>query len=146
MMIRYTVVVLCVAKFGFGWMLKLQLSHSPLGSECHICNSSRCRSRERFDVEPVKLRLFLQKAHKKRRRSNNILNTRVSWCIFCLIIYLIDFVCICVCFCLSRCRQGRWYVGRPTVYKPATKEHRVEYDDGDVRDHVLAHRSWGMIG
>eukprot|EP00903_Cladosiphon_okamuranus_P019986 g18361.t1 len=43
-------------------------------------------------------------------------------------------------------RQGRWYIGRPTVYKEATKEHRVEYDDGDVRDHVLAHRSWGLIG
>ncbi|CAM9495480.1 unnamed protein product [Scytosiphon promiscuus] len=43
-------------------------------------------------------------------------------------------------------RQGRWYVGRPTVYKEDTKEHRVEYDDGDVRDHVLAHRSWGLIG
>ncbi|CBJ28682.1 hypothetical protein Esi_0117_0068 [Ectocarpus siliculosus] len=43
-------------------------------------------------------------------------------------------------------RQGRWYTGRPTVYKEATREHRVEYDDGDVRDHVLAHRSWGLIG
>ncbi|CAM9426067.1 unnamed protein product [Pylaiella littoralis] len=43
-------------------------------------------------------------------------------------------------------RQGKWYAGRPTVYKEATKEHRVEYDDGDVRDHVLAHRAWGLIG
>ncbi|CAM9268906.1 unnamed protein product [Ectocarpus sp. 13 AM-2016] len=43
-------------------------------------------------------------------------------------------------------RQGRWYTGRPTVYKEATREHRVEYDDGDVRDHVLAHRSWGLLG
>ncbi|CAN0548043.1 unnamed protein product, partial [Laminaria digitata] len=42
--------------------------------------------------------------------------------------------------------QGRWYVGRPTVYSEATREHRVEYDDGDVRDHVMAHRSWGLIG
>ncbi|CAM9284310.1 unnamed protein product [Choristocarpus tenellus] len=43
-------------------------------------------------------------------------------------------------------RQGSWYPGKVTSYNKIKNEHRVEYDDGDVKDHKMLERAWGTLG
>ncbi|CAM9903760.1 unnamed protein product [Discosporangium mesarthrocarpum] len=43
-------------------------------------------------------------------------------------------------------RQGSWYSGMVTGYNKEKGEHHIEYDDGDVKDHKMSERAWGILG
>lgn len=42
-------------------------------------------------------------------------------------------------------RGDRWYMGTVKEYDAANRQHRVCYDDGDVRSYVMGIKTWRLL-
>ncbi|CAM9400941.1 unnamed protein product [Hapterophycus canaliculatus] len=42
-------------------------------------------------------------------------------------------------------RGDSWYPGTISEYNPAENTHKCVYDDGDVREYTMPHKSWRFM-